>query len=86
MCAALCLSSSFGNSSKYIATFLDDYTGYSTVRLLRAKSEVAAATKSVFSMLQNSTGSTVINVRTDRGGEYMSNDLESYLDQHGVVH
>ena len=77
--------SSFGGS-KYIATFLDDYTGYSTVRLLRAKSEVAAATKSVFSMLQNSTGSTVINVRTDRGGEYMSNDLESYLDQHGVVH
>jgi len=76
---------SFGGS-KYIATFLDDYTGYSTVRLLRAKSEVAAATKSVFSMLQNSTGSTVINVRTDRGGEYMSNDLESYLDQHGVVH
>jgi transposase InsO family protein len=76
---------SFGGS-KYIATFLDDYTGYSAVRLLSAKGDAAAATKSVFSMLQNSTGLTVINVRTDRGGEYMNKDLESYLDQNGIVH
>lgn len=76
---------SFGGS-KYIATFLDDYTGYSTVRLLNAKSDVAAATKSVFSMLRTSTGLPVINVRTDRGGEYMSKDLEAYFDHNGIVH
>jgi len=38
--------SSFGGSN-YMATFLDDYTGYSAVCMLKTKGDVAAATKSV---------------------------------------
>ena len=77
--------SSFGGSN-YVATFLDDYTGYSLVRTLKTKGDVAAATKSVLNMLETSTGYAVINVRTDNGGEYVNRDLDTYFDSLGIIH
>jgi hypothetical protein len=71
---------------KYIATFLDDYSGLSTIRLLKHKSEVASAVREVFTLLENQSGYKVKALRTDNGGEYVNSTLTTYLKSKGIQH
>jgi hypothetical protein len=71
---------------KYIATFLDDYSGLSAIRLLRHKSEVTSAMKEVFTMLENQSGYKVKALRTDNGGEYVNSAMSVYLKSKGIIH
>lgn len=71
---------------KYIATFLDDYSGLSAIRLLKHKSEVAPAMREVFTMLENQSGYKVKALRTDNGGEYVSSAVSTYLKNKGIIH
>ena len=50
--------------SRYLATFLDDYTKLSVVRPIAAKSDVAAVVQEVFQMLETQCGGRVRSVRT----------------------
>ena len=77
--------STFGGS-KYVATFLDDYSGYSWTKLIKLKSDVTELVKSLFTNLETQSGLKIITVRTDNGGEYINNELESYFDSKGIVH
>lgn len=70
----------------YMATFLDDYSGFSTIRLLQFKSEVPAAVKEVFTLWENQTGSNIKAVRTDNGSEYVNNNLGSFFSDKGIIH
>jgi hypothetical protein len=63
----------------YLATFLDDYSGLSVIKLLKHKSEMAAAMKEVFTMLENQSGSRVKALRTDNGTEYVNAAVSGYL-------
>jgi hypothetical protein len=72
--------------SKYLATFLDDYSKLSVVRPVRYKSEVAATIMSTIAQLQLQSGFTVKAVHTDNGGEYTSTQLSEYFSQKGIVH
>jgi hypothetical protein len=64
--------------SKYILTFTDDYTRYVTVNFLKNKSEVYEKFQEYVSMVENFTGLKVKTLRTDNGGEYVSNDFSKY--------
>lgn len=70
--------------ARYIATFLDDYSSYSMIKLLRYKSDVYQAVTDVFALLENKTDKKVKAVRTDNGGEYTSSLLSSYFKKKGI--
>ncbi|GAX86663.1 hypothetical protein CEUSTIGMA_g14071.t1 [Chlamydomonas eustigma] len=71
--------------SRYIATFLDDYTNFSVVRLIKVKSQVPEEIKSVIAELGRQTGLQVKAIRSDRGGEYINQTLQDYLKKKGIV-
>lgn len=72
--------------SKYVATFLDDFSGLSVVRTIAHKSDVTAAVREVVQMLETQTGLVLKAVRTDRGGEYVNGQLRDLFVEKGVVH
>ncbi|MCO5577671.1 hypothetical protein L7F22_031502 [Adiantum nelumboides] len=62
---------SVGNSL-YFVTFIDVFSRFCWVYPLKAKSDVFAIFQHYVSMVENETGCKVQTLRTDRGGEYMS--------------
>lgn len=77
--------SSLGGS-RYFATFLDDFSRMSIVRPIKQKSDVAKEMRDVFEMLETQCELSVKRIRTDRGGEYLNEDVRQYLSTKGIVH
>ncbi len=72
--------------AKYFATYLDDYSKLSVVRPIEFKSDVAAVTMDVISMLEKQSGRSVMIVRTDNGTEYVNRELTEYFAKKGILH
>lgn len=72
--------------SRYIATFLDDYSGLSQVVLLKQKSDTYEAIKNTFSLFETQTERKIKAARSDNGGEYMSSLLSDYFKEKGINH
>lgn len=70
--------------ARYMATFLDDYTGLSIIELLKHKDDMAITVKKVVNYLENQSGRSLKDVRTDNGGEYVNAELDSYFEAKGV--
>jgi len=77
--------SSLGGS-KYVATFLDEYSHLSAVCPIAYKSEVTDTVQQVLIMLEVQSGCKVKTVRTDRGGEYVNHALNQWFKSEGIVH
>ena len=71
---------------KYVATFLDDYSKMSFVRILSYKSATTTAVREVIRLLENQTGETVRAIQTDNGSEYVNAELTEYLRSKGIIH
>lgn len=72
--------------SRYMATFLDDYTKLSVVRFIPNKSDVSSVVKNTLQQLETQGKATLRIVRTDRGSEYLNRTLDEYLTVKGIVH
>ena len=72
--------------SRYVATYLDDYSKLSVVQPVERKSDVITITKDVLEQLETLSGSRVRTVRTDGGGEYVNNELDGYFRSKGIRH
>ena len=72
--------------SRYFVTFIDDYSKWTTVYMMKKKSETFNCFIKYHKMAETHTGTKLKVLRTDNGGEYLSNAFKSYLDQHGVMH
>jgi transposase InsO family protein len=72
--------------SKYVATFLDDFSRLSVVVPLSSKAEVIPTVKRIITMLETQSGQKLPKVRTDRGGEYLNNELKDFYISKGIVH
>ncbi|CAI7854756.1 unnamed protein product [Closterium sp. NIES-54] len=72
--------------SKYFITFLDDFSRLSWVTLVKTKDEVAKVFKRWIHYAEREAGANVKILRSDRGGEYMGKDLESFLEDKGITH
>ena len=68
----------------YMATFLDDHSGLSVVRLLRRKDEMAATIETVLTLMEKQLGLDVLKVRTDNGGEYINQTVQSFFHSKGI--
>jgi len=84
VCAPMSVDS-LGNS-RYFVTFIDDFSRFCHVYLLKRKSEVLTKFKEFHAEVTNLLGKRVKVLRTDNGGEYVSAEFEQYLKEHGIRH
>lgn len=69
---------------KYILTFIDDFTRYNHIYLLKNKSDVFVKFKQYKALIENQTGSKIVKLKTDRGGEYSSGEFIKFLADEGI--
>ncbi|CAI7730296.1 unnamed protein product [Closterium sp. NIES-54] len=72
--------------SKYFITFFDEFSRLNWVTLVKTKDEVAKVFKRWIRYAEREAGAKVKILRSDRGGEYMGKDLESFLEDKGITH
>uniref|UniRef100_A0A2N9G6A8 Integrase catalytic domain-containing protein n=5 Tax=Fagus sylvatica TaxID=28930 RepID=A0A2N9G6A8_FAGSY len=73
------------NSNKrYILLFIDDYSRKAWVYFLVEKSEALNSFKCFKTMVEKETGLFVKCFRTDRGGEFNSNEFNDFCKQSGI--
>ena len=69
---------------KYWITFIDDYSRFWAVLPLRAKSDAFGAFKQYRAYAENQLNRTIKALRDDKGGEYMSKEMEEYCKNAGI--
>jgi hypothetical protein len=72
--------------SRYLATFLDDYSKLFVVQPLKKKSNVAAVTERVLARLELQTGKKVKAVQMNKGGEYVNEEMATLLSKRRITH
>eukprot|EP00798_Chlamydomonas_sp_ICE-L_P000410 gene410-biopygen143 len=73
------------NGHKYFVTVPDRFSGYSMVKTVHEKKEAATFIIRCIESLERGTTFTVKAIRLDRGGEYTSTSLLSYLSSKGII-
>ncbi|KAJ9517015.1 hypothetical protein QJQ45_002522 [Haematococcus lacustris] len=72
------------DNSRYIATFLDDYTGLSVIQLLQTKDQVPAAIQRVITELETQSGQRCKALRSDNGSEYCNKTVQDWCSSKGI--
>jgi hypothetical protein len=73
------------NSNKrYIITFIDDYSRKVWAYFIVAKSEAFTAFKLFKNHVEKEIGLCIYNLRTDRGGEFISQEFADFCNEHGI--
>ncbi|KAM1690667.1 hypothetical protein ACFXTN_029554 [Malus domestica] len=76
-------TTSRGGFSYYI-TFTDDHSRFGYVYLMKYKSESFERFKEFKNEVEKQTGKQIKILRSDRGGEYLSNEFLDYLKECGI--
>nr|GEU57217.1 hypothetical protein [Tanacetum cinerariifolium] len=71
--------------ANYFVTFTDNFSRYGYVYLLKHKHEVFETFKVFQKEVENQLGKTIKSLRSDRGGEYMSQEFLDHLKDHGNI-
>ncbi|GJS84321.1 retrotransposon protein, putative, ty1-copia subclass [Tanacetum coccineum] len=71
--------------ASYFITFTDDFSRYGYVYLMKHKHEVFETFKVFQKEVENQLGKTIKSLRSDRGGEYMSQEFLDHLKEHGII-
>ena len=72
--------------ARYFITFIDDSSNCSVVYPMRKKSEAFHYYKLFVYYAQTHTGRKIKVLRSDRGGEYLSDKFQTHLDESGTQH
>nr|GEZ85432.1 retrotransposon protein, putative, Ty1-copia subclass [Tanacetum cinerariifolium] len=72
--------------NRYFITFIDDYSRYTYVYLLKSKDQAFETFKIYKAEVENQRGKKIQILRTDRGGEYFSTEFSSYCESQGLIH
>ncbi|KAK3749555.1 hypothetical protein QZH41_007287 [Actinostola sp. cb2023] len=70
--------------SRYMLTFIDDYSRYTTTYFIKSKSEVLSKFKEYTSYVEKQFGHQIKILRSDNGGEYISNDSLKFCKEKGI--
>ena len=76
-------SKSLGGA-KYFMTLIDAATDYTEVVTLKHKSDTATAIQNFMEKCKTKFGRYPQTFRSDRGGEFMSNEIQNFLKQRGI--
>ena len=77
---------SLGSKSKYFVTYLCNIDEYSQTYLLEKKSEQEEKFKEFKAVYELQNERKIKELRTDNGGEYLSNNFKNYLKENGIKH
>ncbi|KAI5330256.1 hypothetical protein L3X38_029654 [Prunus dulcis] len=72
------------SENRYFLLFIDDYTRMVWVYFLRNKSNAFECFKKFKAMTELQSGHKVKSLRSDRGGEFMSNEFLTYCSEAGI--
>ncbi|CAA7058194.1 unnamed protein product [Microthlaspi erraticum] len=70
--------------NRYIFVLIDDYSRYMWSILLKEKSDAFDKFKKFKSLIEQETGAAIKTFRTDRGGEFLSQEFKSFCDNAGI--
>jgi hypothetical protein len=73
-------------AKKYFITFIDDATRYCQLYLVKTKDKALNCIKIYKAEVENQLEKKIKRVRSDRGGEYLSNEFGEYCAEHGIIH
>ena len=79
------LSSTARGAFQYFITFIDDFSRYGYVYLMKHKSESFKKFKVFKNEVQNQLGKNIKILRSDRGGEYLSQEFIDHLRDCGII-
>ncbi|MCO5614245.1 hypothetical protein L7F22_068525 [Adiantum nelumboides] len=72
--------------SFYFATFIDDFSWYTTVYFLKNKSQLFSYFKEYCASAQRQHDVPIQALQSDNGGEYVSNALLRFCKAEGIKH
>ncbi|KAG7594051.1 Integrase catalytic core [Arabidopsis thaliana x Arabidopsis arenosa] len=75
-------STSAGN--RYIFVLIDDFSRYMWTILLKEKSDASCKFKVFKNMVEKETEEKILTFRTDRGGEFVSAEFNSFCEEFGI--
>ena len=70
--------------SKYYVTFIDDYSRYTWVYILKTKDEVFAIFQQFKKQVEKEFDCYISCLRSDSGGEYVSNEFDNFQVENGI--
>lgn len=74
------------SGEKYILTLLDEKSKIGFAKPLREKSQASKVIESVIKLMETSSKSRVKRIRSDRGTEFVNQELRTFLKEKGIVH
>ena len=73
------------SGKRYFVTFINGYSDYFVVCLLKNKSEVSTKFAQFVAVAETQTGKRVRVLRNDNGGEYTSGTITKFCSYHSIV-
>jgi hypothetical protein len=70
---------------KYVVSFIDDATRHTCIKIMRTKSEVFTHFVHFQNESERYQNKKIAILKSDRGGEYTSNQFTQYLSQQGIT-
>jgi Integrase core domain len=74
-----------GNGSRYLLTFIDNFSKNVWVYFLKEKSEVLKVYKEWKTLLENQTGKKINRLRTNNGLEFYNQQFDKFCKTKGIV-
>jgi transposase len=71
---------------RYFMTMIDDASRYYYVYLLKTKDEALNCFKTYKAKVENQLEKKIKRFRSDRGGEYFSNEFNLFYAEHGIIY
>lgn len=84
VCGPIQTNSLGGNM--FFLTFIDDYTRKIWAYVIKRKSEVFDVFVKFKNLVEKQSGLSVKTLRTDGGGEFVSDQFQSFCDKEGIIH
>ena len=69
---------------EYFVIFIDDYSRKTWIYFMKTKSQVFSLFQEFKALVENQTGKKIKALRSDNGGEYVSNDFKDFCAQEGI--
>ncbi len=74
------------NGGEYFLTFVDVHTRYAWIYILKHKSQVFQCFQVWKALAERLSDRKLVSLRTDNGGEYTSQEFQTYLEKEGIEH
>lgn len=73
------------DGKNYFVTFIDDFTHFTIIYLMKNKSEIFDKFQHYYYLVTNNFNINLYKLRMDNGREYLSNDFKQFCIKNGIV-